>query len=153
MPKTYEISPNLVTLVGTKNKVLIIGQLTLRNSILTASPWTSMTLAGQQWEMSCMMPFASAWALNDMYWKMEEIKIFLNDMYWKMEEIKIFSEFVDHLECEKSIFHLLTQPYKCKLCLFLSLVLGMALTVISFVWCFHHQHDSHYPIIKFHKSW
>ncbi len=38
-----------------------------RKSILMASPCTSMTFLGSQCRMSCMMPLASAWALNDMY--------------------------------------------------------------------------------------
>ena len=42
--------------------------LSLRNSILAASPWTSRTLAGELWDISCMIPLASAWALKDMYW-------------------------------------------------------------------------------------
>ena len=38
-----------------------------RKSIFVDSPWTSITFSGSHIRMSCMMPFASAWALKDMY--------------------------------------------------------------------------------------
>ena len=41
--------------------------LVLRKAILSASPWTSSTLRGSHWEISCIMPLASAWALKDIY--------------------------------------------------------------------------------------